>query len=155
MPVCSYVVLPEPGGVHRLSQRLATIPGCDVTRSSNRNLLLLVTDTPSPEEDRELRSTLRELEGIHALILTFGEIDPETEEADPVGADRKHRRPRRPGLAQEGSPGRPRRLPVIHPANVADLRNTARGRGDATARGSPVGADPSVQHSPSPDEADA
>lgn len=142
MPVCSYMVLPEPGEARSLSRRLATLPGCDVTPSRNRNLLLLVTDTPSPEQDRELRSTLEKMEGIHALILTFGEIDPETEEADPVGAGRKHRRPgpgtgsRQPGPGERQrapSQGPARPLPVIHPAHLGELRQAARPEGEAAS----------------------
>lgn len=93
MPVCSYLVIPEEGAADALARRLASVPGCDVARAENRDVLLLVTDTPGPAEDRELRSTLGDIEGLHALVLTFGEIDPDTEEADPVGASRVHLRP--------------------------------------------------------------
>ncbi len=159
MPVCSYLVLPEPGGAPTLSRRLAALPGCDVTRSSNRNLLLLVTDTPSPEKDRELRSTLQNLEGIHALILTFGEIDPDTEEADPVGAGRKHRRAGRKSPGQTSSPARSQppahRLPVIQPGDLPALRRTARREGEASFPGDTAGASAPGTFPSSPDETDS
>lgn len=113
MPVCSYLVIPERGAAETLARRLEALPGCDVARAENRDVLLLVTDTPGPQEDRELRGTLEEMDGIHALVLAFGEIDPETEEADPLSAGRKPRR---------------RRLPVVDPGglNAADLPSPSR-----------------------------
>jgi nitrate reductase NapAB chaperone NapD len=94
MPVCSYLVIPETGAVERLAARLAALPGCEVAPAENRDLLLLVTDTPDTETDRKLRRTVEDMEGIHALVLTFGEIDPETEEADTLaGRKGKRRRP--------------------------------------------------------------
>lgn len=102
MPVCSYLVIPREGADERLAKRLADLPHCDVARAEEGNVLLLVTDAPGPVEDRELRRTLEGLEGIHALILTFGEIDPDTEEADPLASER----------------GKRRRLPVVDPGGL-------------------------------------
>jgi nitrate reductase NapAB chaperone NapD len=92
MPVCSYLVIPAPGALPRVEEALRALPGCDVTRAENRDLLLLVTDTPGPDEDAALRDRLEGTEGIHALILSFGEIDPDTAQGDPVGDGRRRRR---------------------------------------------------------------
>ncbi|GEM_PF-353080 len=105
MPVCSYLVVPQAGAGSELARRMAALPGCDVARAENRNVLLLVTDTPGPDEDRELRDTLESMEGIQALVLAFGEIDPDTKEADPLGGRRKKRRGRR--------------LPVVDPGGLS------------------------------------
>jgi nitrate reductase NapAB chaperone NapD len=108
MPVCSYLVIPEERAGDELTRRLAALPGCDVARAANLNVLLLVTDTPGPKEDRALRRTLEGLEGIHALVLAFGEIDPDTEEPDPLAADRGRRS---------------RRLPVVDPGGLPQPRS--------------------------------
>jgi nitrate reductase NapAB chaperone NapD len=92
MPVCSYLVIPEEGATEEVAARLGALPGCDVAPAENRDLLLLVTDTPGPEEDTALRDRLEAMEGIHALILAFGEIDPETHQGDPVAQGRRRRR---------------------------------------------------------------
>jgi nitrate reductase NapAB chaperone NapD len=106
MPVCSYLVIPEPDSGEALARNLAALRGCDVTRATNRDVLLLVTDTPGPEEDEELRRSLEAMDGIRALVLAFGEIDPDTPEADPLARGRRRRG---------------RRLPVVDPGRLGEL----------------------------------
>jgi nitrate reductase NapAB chaperone NapD len=84
MPICSYVVIPERGAADSVEDALLAIPGCDVARAQNRDVLLLVTDTPSLDEEATLRAAIEAMRGIQALLLAFGEIDPETDLADPV-----------------------------------------------------------------------
>jgi len=84
MPVCGYVVLPGPGGGESAARDLARIEGCEVFAAQNRDVLLLVTEAPSFEEDAELRRRVEAVPGIEALLLTFGEIDPEAPIGDPV-----------------------------------------------------------------------
>ncbi|NIP58536.1 MAG: hypothetical protein GWO00_11250, partial [Gemmatimonadetes bacterium] len=74
MPICSYLVIPEKGAAREVESRLGEIPGCDVIRARNRDVLILVTDTPGLEEESELRGEVEGLDGIQALLLTFGEI---------------------------------------------------------------------------------
>ena len=74
MPICSYVVIPERGRGGELAKRLARLPGCQVTASSNRELLLLVTDTGHAEEEAALREALSRLEGVEQVVLSFGEL---------------------------------------------------------------------------------
>ncbi len=60
-----------------------------MVEAENRDVLILVTETPGLEEEESLRSRVEALEGIEALLFTFGEIDPDTELADPVKIGRK------------------------------------------------------------------
>ena len=76
MTTCSYVVIPADGAAEALTQRLAALPGCDVARARNRDVLLLVTETSGPEEDQALRTVLERTNGVRALVLTFGETGP-------------------------------------------------------------------------------
>jgi nitrate reductase NapAB chaperone NapD len=75
MPICSYLVVPEPGATDAVRARLALLPGCDVLQAENRDLLVLVTDTADREEEEALRGRVEALDGIGALLLTFGEVE--------------------------------------------------------------------------------
>ncbi len=86
MPICSYLVVPEPGASDRIRARLAAIPECDVIGARNRDLLLLVTETGTSAQEARLRTRIEALTGVRDLVLTFGEIDPDTAEADPLAS---------------------------------------------------------------------
>ena len=89
MPVCGYVVVPEPGESAPLARRLRAEDGCEVVPARNDDMLLLVTMADSLDEDAALRRRIEALPGIQALLMTFGEIDPDTREADPLQAARR------------------------------------------------------------------
>jgi nitrate reductase NapAB chaperone NapD len=92
VPICSYVVFPAPGRTDVLARTLGDFEGCTVEVAENREMLLLVTETSSPEADRVLRTRVEAEPDIEALVLAFGEIDPETEEGDPVAGAREAER---------------------------------------------------------------
>ncbi len=75
MPICSYLVIPAEGATKSVRDRLEGLSGCDVTLAENRDVLILVTDTSGTGEENDLRSRVEAMEGIEALLLTFGEID--------------------------------------------------------------------------------
>jgi nitrate reductase NapAB chaperone NapD len=77
MAVCSYLVIPEPGKTTSVANRLSAFPGCDVTAAENREVLVLVTETDGPEREKSLRAELEAVDGVLAMVLTFGEIDPD------------------------------------------------------------------------------
>ena len=82
MPICSYLAVPVPGEAESLSTRLAALPGCEVVRSTNRDVMVLLTETSGRAEEEALRSELNATDGLAALVLTFGEI-----EAEPSGGE--------------------------------------------------------------------
>ncbi len=106
--ICSYLVISEEGATERVTEQLAALPGCDVVSAENRDVLILVTDTPGLEAESALRQRVEALDGIQALLLTFGEIDPDAPIADPLAAapnaDHEHTR-RRPVLDSAGRGG--------------------------------------------------
>lgn len=114
MPICSYLVIPVEGRREALLETLRSMDGCDVVPAENRHVLLLVTDTPTPEADQELRARIEALDGVESLLMTFGEVDPATELRDPV-RDLDTRRtldPHAPSTPVEVDPGaRPRPEP--------------------------------------------
>ncbi len=83
MPICSYLVIAESGACEQVAMRLSALRGCDVAKAENRDVLILVTDTPDCEEEGALRQTVEAMEGIQALLLTFGEIGPPGSTAGP------------------------------------------------------------------------
>jgi nitrate reductase NapAB chaperone NapD len=84
MPVCGYVVVPRPSAKGATAAELASMEGCDVYPAEQGDLLLLVTSTGSLQEEDRLRRRVEDTEGVQALLLAFGEIDPDTAEADPA-----------------------------------------------------------------------
>ncbi len=77
MPICSYLVFPGEGAFSEVSAHLAEMPGCDVLPVEDSDLMLLVTETDTAEQDAALHARIGALDGIKALVLTFGEIDPD------------------------------------------------------------------------------
>lgn len=91
MPIMSYLVYPMKGESAELRSILEAIPGCQVTPASNAELLILVTDTDSSAEEKELTLRLRDIPSLSLLALVSGysdpddNITPETEDgADPA-----------------------------------------------------------------------
>lgn len=82
MPICSYLALPIAGEADSLSARLGALPGCQVIRATNRDVMVLLTETSGGAEEAALRSRLEATEGLAALVLTFGEI-----QAEPSGGE--------------------------------------------------------------------
>jgi nitrate reductase NapAB chaperone NapD len=77
MAICSYLVIPRDGRAASLARQLAALPGCDVARAENREVLVLVTETANPEAEAALRERIAGLDEVRSLVLTFGEIDPD------------------------------------------------------------------------------
>lgn len=75
MAICSYLVIPRPGEMEALCERLTALPGCDAVPAMNHDLLVLVTDTPDRAQENQLRERIEGMDGIQALVLTFGEVD--------------------------------------------------------------------------------
>lgn len=99
MAVQSYLVFPEPGCGQRALRRLATIPGCEAVLADDTRLILLVTESDTPNDERRLRAAIDEVGEIQCMVMTFGEIDPDTDVDDPVAEFRKERKPRAGGVA--------------------------------------------------------
>jgi len=91
MAVCSYLVFPAVGEREAVHAKLTEMPGCDVVPSTNRDVLLLITDTPGRQEDDRLRRSLEVMPGIEALLFTFGEL-PDTRGASVLADDREDAR---------------------------------------------------------------
>ena len=75
MPIFSYLAYPVRGAKERLINELAAIEYCEVTPSENEEVLILVTDTPDEETEKELQKNLKDIKSLESLGMTFGHTD--------------------------------------------------------------------------------
>jgi len=74
MPICSYVVNAVEGQFEALQQELSAIPGCAAYPSDGKEVIVLVTDTPSKDEDKRLYSELKNNDKISCIAISFADI---------------------------------------------------------------------------------
>ena len=75
MPVFSYLAYPVQGAKERLIDELAALEYCEVTPSENEEVLILVTDSPDEEAEKELQKKLKDIKSLESLGMTFGHTD--------------------------------------------------------------------------------
>jgi|SaaInlStandDraft_1057018.scaffolds.fasta_scaffold11651_3 nitrate reductase NapAB chaperone NapD len=72
MPICGYLITPSPGKKDAVQKSLSSFPEAEVYPAENQNMLIMVTETDSKEQDQELEHQLKSVENIDCLALTFG-----------------------------------------------------------------------------------
>jgi len=77
VPIKSYIAWPTPGKAQELQADLLQIPGCEVLPAGNRELLLLLTDTPGEPEEKVLTATLEQIKTLQCLSLVAAVTDKE------------------------------------------------------------------------------
>ena len=75
MPVFSYLAYPIQGAKEQLITELGALEYCEVTPSENEQVLILVTDTPDEETEKELQKKLKAIKSLESLGMTFGHTD--------------------------------------------------------------------------------
>ncbi len=75
MPVFGYLAIPEQGAFARLTEELSAIPYCEVMPAENKEVLILVTDTPNDTEEKILQEKFKKLDALQSLSMTFGYND--------------------------------------------------------------------------------
>jgi len=75
VPVFSYLVYPGKGAKEELLHDLAALDYCEVTPAENEEILILVTDTPDEEKEKELQIKLNKIKSLQSLGMTFGHTD--------------------------------------------------------------------------------
>lgn len=75
MPVLSYLAYPVKGAKKELFNDLVALEHCEVIPAENKEVLILVTDTPDEEKERELQKKLKGLKSLQSLGMTFGHVD--------------------------------------------------------------------------------
>jgi len=74
MAVCSYIVQPSEGRLEALIATLSAIEGCEVIPADNREAVILITETNSNVEEENLQATLKGIDEIECMALTFGQV---------------------------------------------------------------------------------
>lgn len=75
MPVFSYLAYPSEGGKNALLKDLKSLEHCEVIGADNRDVLILITDTPDETKERALQEKLNALKSLQSLSMTFGHSD--------------------------------------------------------------------------------
>jgi len=75
VPVFSYLAYPEKGAKVELLKDLSALDYCEATPAENEEILILVTDTPDEDQEKELQKKLKELKSLQSLGMTFGHTD--------------------------------------------------------------------------------
>ena len=75
MPVFSYLAYPVPGKKEALLNDLAALDYCQATPADNQEILILITDTPNEDREKELQKKLNNLKSLESLGMTFGHTD--------------------------------------------------------------------------------
>ena len=72
MPIFSYIALPKDGARDGLCTELSNVEYCQVIPADNKDIVVLVTDTPDENIERNLQKKLKELHSLQSLSLAFG-----------------------------------------------------------------------------------
>ena len=78
MPVFSYLAIPEQGAVDEMYSDLMAMEYCEVIPSDNKEVAILVTDTPDDTTEKNLQEQLKDIKSLQSLSMTFGHMDEET-----------------------------------------------------------------------------
>jgi hypothetical protein len=81
LPIKSYLAHPVEGRRDELARTLGGLGGCAVVPAANRDVVVLVTDTPDEVAEQDLQDTLSRVPGLQCLTLVAGLADPEPSEA--------------------------------------------------------------------------
>ncbi|MCP4485101.1 MAG: hypothetical protein GY823_11140 [Flavobacteriaceae bacterium] len=72
MPIKSYIAYPFEGKKDVLIDDLNEIKQCEVIPSKNKEIVVVVTETPSNEEDIKLKELIDNLESLKMISLVSG-----------------------------------------------------------------------------------
>ena len=75
MPVLAYIASPRSGEKDKLLEELNGMQHCEAFAADNAEILILVTDTPDKETEKQLEKQLNKIESMESLSMTFGYND--------------------------------------------------------------------------------
>ena len=75
MPIFSFLAYPETRMKTQLIKDLSSMQYCEVKPSDNQDVLILLTDTPDEQTNKDLINTIKELDSLQSLSMTFGHTD--------------------------------------------------------------------------------
>lgn len=72
MPIFSYLAMPKNGAKAALCTELSALEYCQVFPAENQDVVVLVTETPDEIVEKSLQQTLKNVQSLQSLSLTFG-----------------------------------------------------------------------------------
>ena len=84
MPIMSYLAYPAEGKKEELVEELGKIKGCSIRPAIDHDLVVVVTDTPGREQEKEVQERLQGIESLAFLALVAGYDDPEHQSEEPI-----------------------------------------------------------------------
>lgn len=78
MPIKSYIAYPFDGKKDSLVKEINNLEHCEVIPSENEDVLVVITDTLTTEEDKKLKDTIDALESLKMISLVSGFNTPKT-----------------------------------------------------------------------------
>lgn len=72
MPIFSYLAIPQKGAKEALCEELSALEYCQIVPAENQDVVVLVTDTPDVNTEDSLQNTLKSLQSLQSLSLSFG-----------------------------------------------------------------------------------
>ena len=78
MPIKSYLVYPVADQREDCIQELEQLPQCEVHPAENHEMVILVTDTPDDDFEKELKEQLENIRSIKCMALAYGHGEEST-----------------------------------------------------------------------------
>ena len=72
MPIKSYLVHPHEGKYDDLLTELSSLSFCEVIQSENKEIAVLITDTNSDQEDKNIQIQINSIKSLKMLSLVSG-----------------------------------------------------------------------------------
>ena len=72
MPIKSYLVHPKEGKKGTVAQALSALEQCNVVPAENEDVLVLVTETESKQEEAMLKEKLERVKNVKLMALVSG-----------------------------------------------------------------------------------
>lgn len=79
MPIKSYLAHPEDGKKQTLLEALSKIEQCEVIPAENEDLLVVVTETNTQEEEDNLKELIENIDGLKMLSMVSGFNTPKND----------------------------------------------------------------------------
>ncbi len=72
MPIKSYLAHPHPNQKNELESALNQLKNCEIIPSQSHDIIIIVTDTHSEEEDKTLEEQIYAIESLRLLTIVAG-----------------------------------------------------------------------------------
>jgi nitrate reductase NapAB chaperone NapD len=89
MPIKSYLAHAAEGRRDELTRTLRGLSGCTIVPATNRDMVVLVTDTADEAAEQDLQNALTRVPGLQRLTLVAGLSDPDSPEAVEASFDER------------------------------------------------------------------